>query len=108
MAREKKPTAEQIPVLEDLRRAAALRNESYRHYLSAVNRALQADVEPSVIARYAGISPQAANSTRNRLEATGDDADAPATVDDVLKRAGFSPGPGKEQRPARRRRKTAS
>ncbi len=58
MAREKKPTADQIPVLEDLRRAAALRNEAYRHYLSVFHRALEAGVGPSVIARYASISPK--------------------------------------------------
>lgn len=108
MAREKKPTADQIPVLEDLRRAAALRTEAYRHYLSVFHRALEAGVGPSVIARYASISPQAANSTRNRLEATGDDTDAPATVDDVLNRAGFPSRTGKEHRSARGRRKTAS
>ena len=106
MAREKKPTDDQLPVLEELSRAAALRSEAYRHYLSVFHRALKAGVGPSVIARYARISPQAANSTRNRLEATGDDADAPATVDDVLDRVGFTPRPAKERsrRDSRRRR----
>lgn len=109
MAREKKPSEDQLPLLEDLSRAAALRSEAYRYYLSVFQRALKAGVGPSVIARYARISPQAANSTKNRLAATDADVDAPATVEDVLDRVGFNPRQAKE-RPGRgpRRRRNAS
>lgn len=86
MANPKKPTPDQLPVLEALHTAAVLRTEAYRLYLSLFLKALKAGVGPSVIARYARITPQAANSTRNRLAAVPPDRDAPKDVDDVLGR----------------------
>jgi hypothetical protein len=86
MANEKQPTPEQRPLLEDLRRAAVLRSESYRLYLALFERVLRAGVGPSVIARYARITPQAAHSTRIRLAGTPLDKDAPETIADVLGR----------------------
>ncbi len=101
MAHAKQPTSEQIPVLEDLHEASLLRNLAYSLYLSTFTRALDAGAGPSLIARYAKITPQAANSTRNRLEAVPPDDDAPDTVDEVLRRLKESPPPA---RPRRRRR----
>jgi len=86
MANTAKPTAEQEPVLHALRQAAILRKESYRLYLSAFSAALHAGVGPSLIARYAQISPQAAVSMRLRLRDEPPDQDAPNSVDDVVKR----------------------
>lgn len=86
MANIAKPTHEQIPLLEELRQASILRTESYRLYLAAFAKVLNAGAGPSLIARYAGITPQAANSTRLRLTAKPPDPDAPATVNDVINR----------------------
>lgn len=86
MANTAKPTAQQEPILEALAEAAVLRKESYRFYLSAFSAALRAGVGPSLIARYAHISPQAAVSMRMRLRDEPADEDAPGSVADVVKR----------------------
>lgn len=99
MANAKQPTPEQIPVLEELHEASVLRNLAYRFYLRVFTRALRAGVGPSVIARYARISPQAANSTRNRLKALPPDDDAPGTVDEVLERVKRDLPPRSKQPP---------
>lgn len=98
MANAKQPTPDQVPVLDDLYEASLLRNLAYSLYLSAFTRALRAGVGPSVIARYAKISPQAANSTRNRLAAVPPDEDAPTTVDEVLRRLKDNPPPSVSRR----------
>lgn len=87
MARNAQPTDEQLPVLKELQRAAALRHEANRLYLAAFHRALNAGARPSIIARYAQISPQAANSMRIRLATNPPDSDAPATVNEAVRRA---------------------
>jgi hypothetical protein len=86
MANTAKPTREQERLLEELRQAATLRTESYRFYLAVFAQALNAGTGPSLIARYAGISPQAANSMRVRLTARPPDPDAPTTINDVIGR----------------------
>lgn len=93
MANAKQPTSAQVPALEELHEAAVLRNLAYSFYLRAFTRALRAGVGPSLIARYARISPQAANSTRNRLAAVPPEDDAPTSVDDVLTRLKQDPPP---------------
>jgi hypothetical protein len=98
MAREKKPTKAELPLLEDLRRAADLRSESYRLYLALFRKALKEGISPSVIARYAGVTPQAANSTKNRL-AGNSDRGAPKSVEEVFDRV---------ERHSQRRRRHAS
>lgn len=80
-------TPEQLGALEDLNRAAKLRVEATRYYLLLFRRALDAGVGTSVLGRYVGLSPQAANSTKNRLALDGPDDDAPATIAEVVKRA---------------------
>ncbi len=100
MANTAKPTAEQEPVLDALRQAAILRKESYRLYLAAFSKALHAGVGPSLIARYAQISPQAAVSMRMRLRDEPSDHDAPTSVDDVLKRVDAIHELGSTVRPA--------
>ncbi len=86
MANTAKPTRAQEPLLEGLRQASILRQESYRLYLSLFAQCLSLGVGPSLIARYAGISPQAANSMRVRLTSTPPDPDAPRSVTDVIGR----------------------
>lgn len=89
MPRIPRVTAEQREVLEELSRAATLRSEAQRYYLRQFWLALEAGVGTSVIGRYTGLSPQAANSAKNRLAVDGLDDDAPRTVREVLKRAGY-------------------
>lgn len=74
-------------MLEELNRAANLRREATRYYLLLFRRALDAGVGTSVIGRYVGLSPQAANSTKNKLAIDGPDDSAPATIQDVVERA---------------------
>lgn len=89
MPRVPRVTAEQREVLEELSRAATLRVEAQRYYLRKFWLALEAGVGTSVIGRYTGLSPQAANSAKNRLAVDGPDDDAPRTVRAVLKRSGY-------------------
>jgi len=98
MAREKKPDDDQLPLLEALSQAATLRKEAYRLYLSLFRQALKLGIGPSVIARYAFITPQAANSTKNRLAETTKDRYAPASIEDVFERVRAG------RRPRRRRK----
>lgn len=93
MANAKQPTSDQVPALEELHEAAVLRNLAYSFYLRAFTRALRAGVGPSLIARYARISPQAANSTKNRLASVPPEDDAPTSIDDVLNRLKKDPPP---------------
>ncbi len=86
MANTAKPNRAQESQLEELRLAAILRKESYRLYLAKFAEALDSGAGPSLIARYADISPQAANSMRVRLAATPPDLDAPGSVTDVFER----------------------
>ncbi len=81
-----KATPEQEPILEALQRAAVLRKESYQLYLAAFYAALKAGAGPSLIARYADISPQAAVSMRGRLRKEPPAQDAPESVSEVMKR----------------------
>lgn len=87
MARNARPTDDQLPLLKELAHVAALRQEINRLYLTVFHRALRAGTRPSVIARYARISPQAANSMRVRLESSPPDPDGPASIRDALQRA---------------------
>ena len=100
MANTAKPTAAQEPILEALHQAAILRRESYQLYLAAFSKALRAGVGPSLIARYAQISPQAAVSMRMRLRHEPPDRDAPKSVDDVIKRVGLLHKSGSTVKPA--------
>lgn len=93
MANAKQPTSAQVPALEELHEAAVLRNLAYSFYLRAFTRALRAGVGPSLIARYARISPQAANSTKNRLASVPPEDDAPTSIDDVFTRLKKDPPP---------------
>ena len=86
MANIAKPTPEQEPILEALHRAAVLRRESYQFYLATFHAALDAGAGPSLISRYAEISPQAAVSMRGRLRHEPPAQDAPESVADVVKR----------------------
>lgn len=86
MANIAKPTPAQEPILEALHRAAVLRRESYQFYLATFHAALDAGVGPSLIARYAEISPQAAVSMRGRLRHEPPAQDAPDSVADVVRR----------------------
>lgn len=86
MANTAKATPEQEPILEALQRAAILRRESYQFYLATFHAALDAGAGPSLIARYAEISPQAAVSMRRRLRKEPPDKEAANTVADVVKR----------------------
>jgi hypothetical protein len=89
MAREKlQPDDDHWSVLEALSQAATLRKEAYRLYLSLFRQALKLGIGPSLIARYAFITPQAANSTKNRLAETAKDRHAPTSIEDVFERVG--------------------
>ncbi|WP_100514054.1 hypothetical protein [Mycobacteroides abscessus] len=96
MARAQKPRPDQVPVLEELHRAAELRREGNRLYLWLFAEALRRKVRPSVIGRYVRLSDQAVNSTRIRLEDVGQDDEAPQTIDEVLKRVYRSQPPTEE------------
>lgn len=86
MARMMYPDDEHLPLLEALSQAATLRREAYRLYLSLFRQALKLGIGPSLIARYAFITPQAANSTKNRLAETAKDRYAPTSIEDVFQR----------------------
>ncbi|WP_396913367.1 hypothetical protein [Mycolicibacterium sp.] len=88
--RTARPSPAELPLLEELERAAKLRHEINRLYLALLRRAFTAGTRPSIIARYAHISPQAANSMRVRLDETPLDHDAAATVDEALQRTNIS------------------
>jgi hypothetical protein len=90
MALIKRPRPEHVPLLERLREAALVREEVSTLYRTLFIQAVRRGIRPAIIARYAGISPQAANSTRKRIVESADDGDRagdPETVDDIVQRA---------------------
>lgn len=87
-ARAKKPTEHQRSVLQELRRAAVLRDESERLYMQAFLRAMQESPGITLIAWAANRTPQAANSMRVRLEAEpGRAGEELVSFDEVVRRA---------------------
>lgn len=90
MALIKRPRPEHVPLLERLREAALVREEVSTLYRTLFIQAVRRGIRPAIIARYAGISPQAANSTRKRIVESGEARDGdqdPGTVDDIVRRA---------------------
>ncbi|MDD4865595.1 MAG: hypothetical protein PHQ28_00200 [Mycobacterium sp.] len=89
MARRKKPTETEL--LDDLSRAAILRKEANRLYMSLFRQALLSGIRPSVIARHAHVSPQAVNSMKHRIGIHSADRNPPASLDEVIARAHRGP-----------------
>jgi hypothetical protein len=80
-------------LLEDLREAARVRRGLDSRYRLLLARALEAGVSSAVIARYAGISPQAVNAARLRLSdgSSSSGLPDPGTVDEIVRKSRKNP-----------------